>query len=68
MGDAKSNQKLSEERAGTVRNKLVKAGVHPSEIVAVGVGSSQPIASNQTKEGREQNRRVEVLVLGRLRQ
>ncbi len=68
VGDAKANQKLSEERARTVRGKLVKAGVHPSEIVAVGLGSSQPIASNQTKEGRKQNRRVEVMVLGRLRQ
>nr|MDJ0861851.1 OmpA family protein [Gammaproteobacteria bacterium] len=68
VGDAKANQKLSEERARTVRGKLVKARVHPNEIVAVGLGSSQPIASNQTEEGREQNRRVEVMVLGRLRQ
>ncbi len=68
VGDAKANQELSEERARTVRDKLVKAGVHPSEIMAVGAGSSRPIASNQTEEGREQNRRVEVLVLGRLKQ
>ena len=68
VGDPKANQKLSQERARTVRDKLVKAGVQPSEIVAVGVGSSRPIASNQTEEGREQNRRVEVLVLGRLKQ
>ena len=68
VGDAKANQALSEDRAETVRDKLVKAGVHPSEIMAVGAGSSRPIASNQTEEGREQNRRVEVLVLGRLKQ
>ena len=68
VGDAKANQKLSEERARTVSLELVKAGVHPSEIVAVGAGPTQPIASNQTEEGREQNRRVEVLVLGRLKQ
>ncbi len=68
VGDPKANQRLSEDRAETVRDILLGAGVDPSEIVAVGAGSSQPIASNQTEEGREQNRRVEVVVLGRLKQ
>lgn len=65
VGDKKENQKLSEERAMAVVADLVKAGVDPGKIETVGAGASLPIASNQTKEGRAQNRRVEVLVLGR---
>ena len=67
VGDKKENQKLSEMRAWSVSHSLVKAGVDPNLIMAVGAGSTQPIASNQTDEGRAQNRRVEVIVLGRLR-
>jgi outer membrane protein OmpA-like peptidoglycan-associated protein len=68
VGDAKENQKLSEQRAKSVRDRLVAQGVDPAKIMTVGVGSSQPIASNQTEEGRAENRRVEVLVLGRLKE
>lgn len=67
VGDKQKNQELSEERARSVRDSLVQAGVDPSKIMIVGAGANQPIASNQTDEGREQNRRVEVLVLGRLK-
>jgi OOP family OmpA-OmpF porin len=67
VGDKKENQKLSEQRAQSVRNSLIRAGVNPSKIMTVGAGASQPIASNQTEEGREQNRRVEVVILGRMR-
>lgn len=68
VGDPKDNQKLSEERAQTVRDALAAAGVDPKKMTTVGVGPSYPIASNQTDEGRAQNRRVEVLVLGRLKE
>jgi len=50
-----------------VRDSLIQTGVNPSKIMIVGAGGSQPIASNQTEEGREQNRRVEVMVLGRMK-
>lgn len=68
VGDKKENQALSEKRAEAVRTNLIKAGVDPYKIATVGAGSSLPIASNQTEEGRAQNRRVEVLVLGRIRE
>jgi len=67
VGDRQKNQELSEARAQTVRDSLIQAGVDSRRIMIVGAGGSQPIASNQTEEGREQNRRVEVMVLGRLK-
>jgi OOP family OmpA-OmpF porin len=67
VGDDDYNQTLSEERAKSVRNHLVTSGVDPSKIVTVGAGERMPIASNKTEEGRAQNRRVEVLVLGRVK-
>ncbi|MFV1982728.1 MAG: OmpA family protein [Thiohalomonadales bacterium] len=67
VGDKKENQKLSEQRARSVALNLIKAGVDESKIAIVGIGASQPIASNQTEEGRAQNRRVEVFVVGRMK-
>ncbi len=67
-GDPKENQKLSVQRAKAVRGSFVAWGVDPDVIGVAGVGASQPIASNQTIEGRKENRRVEVMVLGRLKQ
>jgi len=67
VGDKQKNQELSEARATTVRDSLIQAGVDPAKIMTVGAGGTLPIASNQTEEGREQNRRVEVMVLGRLK-
>jgi OOP family OmpA-OmpF porin len=67
VGDDDYNQGLSEERAIAVRDFLVAQGVDFSKIYAWGAGEKLPITSNRTDEGRAENRRVEVLVLGRLR-
>ena len=58
------NQKLSEDRAASVRASLVAGGVDPNVITSKGLGESQPVATNDTPAGRQQNRRVEVIVLG----
>jgi outer membrane protein OmpA-like peptidoglycan-associated protein len=58
------NQRLSEQRAGTVRDFLLEQGVVPSSITAQGFGKTQPVASNDTAEGRQRNRRVEIVVNG----
>ena len=60
QGDERLNQRLSEDRADSVRNMLVAEGVTPSRITAVGLGASLPVATNSTAEGRQQNRRVEI--------
>lgn len=65
VGDNAYNQKLSEQRAEAVARYLVEAGIDPNKIIMTGSGESAPIASNATEEGRAENRRVEVLVLGR---
>lgn len=58
------NQELSEHRAGSVRDYLVQEGVATSSVSAKGFGSASPVASNETQTGRQQNRRVELLVSG----
>jgi outer membrane protein OmpA-like peptidoglycan-associated protein len=63
VGNAKSNQILSEARANTVRTYLIAKGIDPARITAKGYGLSRPIASNKTADGRAQNRRTEVTVL-----
>ncbi|NME72646.1 OmpA family protein [Flammeovirga aprica] len=50
---------LSEKRAQTVKNYLIKKGIEESRLIVVGKGENEPVASNETEEGREQNRRVE---------
>jgi outer membrane protein OmpA-like peptidoglycan-associated protein len=62
------NMELSEKRAASVRDFLVSQGVDASKMVATGRGESMPIASNATRAGRAQNRRVEILILGRLQE
>lgn len=67
VGDDAYNQDLSEQRANAVRNYLVGGGADPDKIATWGAGEKAPIASNATPEGRAENRRVEVLVLGRIK-
>lgn len=62
-GNPVSNQSLSEQRALAVLQGLVSAGVSSRRVVAVGLGSSQPLTSNATAAGRDENRRVELRVL-----
>ncbi|MBW0156795.1 OmpA family protein [Sedimentimonas flavescens] len=61
-GDARYNQRLSQDRANSVANILIGAGVPRHRVVAYGRGEDQPIASNLTPEGRAQNRRVEFII------
>jgi outer membrane protein OmpA-like peptidoglycan-associated protein len=62
-GDA-MNQRLSENRAGAVRDYLVNQGVATASITSKGFGETQPVATNDNASGRQQNRRVELLVSG----
>jgi outer membrane protein OmpA-like peptidoglycan-associated protein len=62
-GDA-MNQTLSENRAGSVRDYLVNQGVATGSVSATGYGNTMPVASNDNSAGRQQNRRVELLVSG----
>ncbi|MPZ37552.1 MAG: OmpA family protein [Rhizobiales bacterium] len=57
-GDPKANLALSQSRADAVRNALTQSGVNPAMLVAKGYGDANPIASNDTAEGRLQNRRI----------
>ncbi len=62
-GDAAANLKLSAQRANKVMDSLVELGVDPVRVTAAGMGEDFPIASNETEEGRSQNRRVDVILL-----
>jgi NitT/TauT family transport system substrate-binding protein len=63
VGSASSNQRLSERRAKSIADYLVSRGVDRTRIMARGNGSSRPIASNKSPEGRALNRRTEVLFI-----
>lgn len=60
VGNKDANQKLSEERANSVKSFLVKKGVAADHIIAKGYGDSQPVADNTTDAGKAKNRRTEV--------
>ncbi len=62
VGNEGSNQKLSEERAQSVKIYLIKNGVDKSRITSIGYGENKPIESNETIEGRQKNRRVEFII------
>ncbi|SHG37074.1 Thrombospondin type 3 repeat-containing protein [Flavobacterium fluvii] len=68
VGDAKSNQKLSEARAKAVVDALVAKGVNPENLAYKGFGETKPVASNKTAKGRAQNRRTEVIHVGTIYQ
>jgi len=63
-GSLEFNERLSQQRAEAVRSYLASQGVNSSTITTQGFGPSQPIASNETASGRQQNRRVELVVSG----
>lgn len=63
-GSLQLNQRLSEQRANSVRDYLISQGLNANTITAQGFGPSQPVASNATAAGRQQNRRVEMVVAG----
>ncbi len=64
VGGDDMNQKLSENRADAVRDYLVQEGVTTNSVTARGFGNTLPVASNDSSSGRQQNRRVELLVSG----
>ena len=64
MGSDEYNLRLSERRADSVRAGLVEDGINRDVVGTAGFGESKPVATNGTAEGRQQNRRVEVIVSG----
>jgi OOP family OmpA-OmpF porin len=63
VGKAEYNDRLSDARAKSVRQYLIdKFGIDASRITSAGYGMNKPIASNDTKEGRQKNRRVEAVL------
>src|SRR5690606_33594364 len=64
IGTEQYNQGLSERRANSVKDYLVSKGIDPNRIYVEGKGETQPVASNATREGRAQNRRVEIEIVG----
>ena len=64
QGSDAYNQSLSDRRAAAVRLQLISGGVPEARITSKGFGETQPVATNDTPAGRQQNRRVEVIVLG----
>ena len=64
VGADSYNQGLSEQRAASVRDYLLRQGIMPGAVATSGFGESQPVVSNDTAAGRQQNRRVELVVSG----
>jgi len=62
-GNTNYNQKLSERRANTVRNALIIKGISPDRLRTKGLGEENPVTTNTTSAGRQQNRRVELTIL-----
>lgn len=63
QGNADSNLTLSQQRADAVRTRLIAAGIPDTRITTKGFGAANPVADNETAEGRAQNRRIEVVVI-----
>ena len=66
VGGEEYNMRLSENRAGAVRDFLVGEGVPPTSVTSQGFGKTMPVADNSTAAGRQQNRRVELVVSGEI--
>ena len=66
VGSDDYNQKLSEDRGAAVRDYLTKEGVAGTSVTSKGFGKAEPVASNVTAAGRQQNRRVELVVSGEI--
>lgn len=64
IGPEAYNQKLSEKRAASAKREFVEAGIPARVITSRGYGETVPVASNETPEGRAQNRRVDITILG----
>lgn len=64
IGTEQYNQGLSERRANSVKDYLVSKGIPADRVYAEGKGELSPVASNKTREGRAQNRRVEIEIVG----
>ena len=64
LGNPESNQALSLQRANAVRDYLVSQGLNTDSLSAEGLGENNPVADNDTPEGRQKNRRVEIIVSG----
>lgn len=62
-GNDENNRKLSENRALTVKNEMIKAGINKDRLTSKGFGSEKPLADNATEQGKAQNRRVELIKL-----
>ncbi len=64
VGNDAYNQKLSEDRGGSVRDYLISQGMAGGSVTSAGFGKTQPVATNDTAAGRQQNRRVEIVISG----
>ena len=64
VGSDAYNQKLSENRANAVHDFLIQNGVPAGNVTSVGYGKADPVASNDTADGRRQNRRVNMVISG----
>ena len=62
VGSSESNQLLSQHRADAVRSHLVRDGIDAARLTALGVGEDNPVAGNDSAMGRQQNRRVEIII------
>jgi outer membrane protein OmpA-like peptidoglycan-associated protein len=66
VGGDDYNQQLSEQRGATVRDYLTGQGMATGSVTSKGFGKTQPVASNETVQGRQQNRRVELVISGEI--
>lgn len=63
VGNDAYNQRLSQQRAESVKMALIHRGISPGRIIATGYGEAYPVASNSTEAGKQRNRRVEIIIL-----